>query len=81
MTAFSFFFSGVLVEASRRHPSPVDVRPEHVQQRRQVPDLPRAAQRLEAADPVPAAVGPGALRVPRRVQPANQEEDQAQRSG
>ena len=79
---FCFFFclSGVLAEAPRRDPAPADVRAEHVQQRRPLPDLPRAAQRLEAADPVPEREGRGGLRVPRLVVAPHHQEGQARRS-
>ena len=67
-----------MAEASRRHAAPPHLRKVDVQQRRPLPDPARAAQRLEAADPVHAATARGSVRVHGTIKSTACQADQPQ---
>ena len=69
-----------MVKETWRHSASVDLWVDDIQQRLAVSNLPPTAQRLEAADPIPATVGRGHLRVPHLVQSTIGETDEALRN-
>ena len=63
-TRILFNFSGLLVETAWWYPASLDLRSDHIQQRLPFSNLPRAAEWLEIANPIPTTVRSGHLRVP-----------------